>query len=138
MECYNTYLAGKYFLILCRSLLILPMIRYSAFCCIPLLQNCFLCRDRWNGTWNLHSLWPCYVALGWDKLQSYQTAWLFNTMCGREQYGFHLVCHPNSKIFLLSPEFELGTFSREVHYIGNFLMKTPVFKWGTQWIRGLN
>ena len=30
----------------------------------PLLQNCFVCWDRWNGTWCLQLMRPCYVALG--------------------------------------------------------------------------
>ena len=30
----------------------------------PLLQDCSLCWDRWNGTWCLHLTRPCLLALG--------------------------------------------------------------------------
>ena len=37
---------------------------YFIFLVSALLQNCFLCWDRWNVTWCLQLTQPCYVALG--------------------------------------------------------------------------
>ena len=56
------------------SLLFCPFI-FSIYLCLSvnflrvffvsaLLRNCFLCWDCWNGTWRLHLMRPCYVALG--------------------------------------------------------------------------
>ena len=78
--------------------------KVSGFCFVfvsALHQNCFLCWDRWNGTWRLGLTWLNYVALG--RVLIWVISWIGRgaLMCSLDNfpenlvyYFFVLQCYP--------------------------------------------